>query len=369
MIRKILKISLLILLLSIFVWTIYFLYSKSAQPPVVFQTITPFDTTIIKKTVATGSVIPRREVNMKSQVSGIIEKLYVIAGQEIKTGDVIAKVKIIPNMINLANAENRVNQAKINFDNSQTEYDRNGSLLKQNVIAKADFQPYELKLKSAKEELDAAENNLQLIKEGVTKSAGQATNTLIRSTITGMVLDVPMKEGSSVIESNTFNEGTTIASVADMGEMIFEGKVDESEVGKIHEGMDLILTIGAIDKESFSAKLEYIAPKGVTENGAIQFLIRAALAKNNGTFLRAGYSANADIILAKKDKAFSIPENVLKFEKEKTFVEIETSKNVFEKRYITTGLSDGLNIEILDGLKKTDRIKVPQMDNMPAKEA
>ncbi|MCW3084591.1 MAG: transporter subunit [Bacteroidetes bacterium] len=361
MIRRILKISLLVVLLGVFAWTFYFLYSKSDQPPVVYQTISPFDTLIVKKTVATGSVIPRREVNMKSQVSGIIEKLFVTAGKEIKEGDVIAKIKIIPNMINLANAENRLNQAQITFDNSQTEYDRNEGLFKQNVISKADFQPYELKLKSSKEELNAAEDNLQLIKEGVTKSAGTATNTLIRSTISGMVLDVPMKEGSSVIESNTFNEGTTIASVANMGEMIFEGKVDESEVGKIQEGMDLVLTIGAIDKESFAAKLEYIAPKGVTENGAIQFLIRAALAKNNGTFLRAGYSANADIILAKKEKAFSIPESVLQFEKEKTFVEVETAANKYEKRYIKTGLSDGINIEVLDGLKKTDKIKVPQM--------
>ena len=362
MIRKIFKISLLVILLSIFVWTIYFLYSKSDRPSVVYETITPFDTTIVKKTVATGSVIPRMEVNMKSQVSGIIEKLYVIAGQEIKQGDVIAKIKIIPNMINLANAENRVNQAGINFDNAKLEYDRSEGLFKQNVISKADFQPYELKLKSAQEESDAAGNNLQLIKEGVTKSAGNATNTLIRSTITGMVLDVPMKEGSSVIESNTFNEGTTIASVANMGEMIFEGKVDESEVGKISEGMALVLTIGAIDKESFAAKLEYIAPKGVTENGAIQFLIRAAISKNKGTFLRAGYSANADIILAKKDNVFSVPESVLKFEKERTYVEVETIKNNYEKRFIKTGLSDGINIEVIDGLKKTDKIKVPQME-------
>ncbi len=362
MISKILKISLVVFLIGVFGLTIYFLYHKSAQPPVVYQTISPFDTLIIKKTVATGSVIPRREVNMKSQVSGIIEKLFVTAGKEIKEGDVIAKIKIIPNMINLANAENRLNQAQINFDNAQTEYDRNEGLFKQSVISKADFQPYELKIKSSKEELNAAEDNLQLIKEGVTKSAGTATNTLIRSTISGMVLDVPMKEGSSVIESNTFNEGTTIASVANMGEMIFEGKVDESEVGKIQEGMDLVLTIGAIDKESFAAKLEYIAPKGVTENGAIQFLIRAALTKNNGTFLRAGYSANADIILAKKEKAFSVPESVLQFEKEKTFVEVETAPDTYEKRYIKTGLSDGINIEVLDGLKKTDKIKVPQME-------
>ena len=367
MVKRIVKIVLGIALLGVFVWTFYFLYKKSEQPPVVFQTVSPFDTSIVKKTVATGSVIPRREVSMKAQVSGIVEKMYVIAGQEIKQGDVIAKVKIIPNMVNLANAENRVNQAQISFDNAKSEYDRSASLLKQQVIAQAEILPYELRLKSSKEELDAAENNLQLIKEGVTKSAGSATNTLIRSTITGMVLDVPIKEGSSVIESNTFNEGTTIASVANMGEMIFEGKVDESEVGKIKSGMELVLTIGAIDAESFKANLEYIAPKGVTENGAIQFLIRAALNKSvGGSFLRAGYSANADIILDKKDKVLAVPETVLQFEKEKTYVEVQTAPNKYEKRFLKTGLSDGVNIEVLEGINKTDKIKVPEMNGMGA---
>lgn len=367
MIKKIVKIVLGVALLGVFVWTFYFLYKKSEQAPVVYQTISPFDTAIVKKTVATGSVIPRREVNMKAQVSGIVEKMYVLAGQEIKAGDVIAKVKIIPNMVNLANAENRLNQAKISYDNAKVEYDRNASLLKQQVIAQAEILPFELRLKSTQEEVDASENNLQLIKEGVTKSAGNATNTLIRSTITGMVLDVPIKEGSSVIESNTFNEGTTIASVANMGEMIFEGKVDESEVGKIKLGMELVLTIGAIDAESFKANLEYIAPKGVTENGAIQFLIRAAINKSvGGSFLRAGYSANADIILDKKDKVLSVPETVLQFEKDKTFVEIEKAPNTYEKRFLKTGLSDGVNIEVLDGIKKSDKIKVPEMNGMGA---
>lgn len=362
MVKRILKIVLVVALLGIFAWTLYFLYKKSEQPPVVFETSTPFDTTIIKKTVAAGSVIPRKEVSMKSQVSGIVEKVFVVAGQEIKSGDVIAKVKIIPNMINLASAENRVNQARINFDNAKAEYDRSETLFNQQVVSKAEFQQNELRLKTAKEEMNAADNNLQLIKNGVTKSAGSATNTLIRSTINGMVLDVPIKEGSSVIESNTFNEGTSIASVANMGEMIFEGKVDESEVGKIKSGMELLLTIGAIDAERFKATLEYIAPKGVTENGAIQFLIRAALTKaQGGSFLRAGYSANADIILDRKDNVFAVSESVLQFEKDKTFVEVEVAPNKFEKRFIKTGLSDGVNIEVLEGITKKDKIKIPDL--------
>ena len=361
MLKKIRNIILLVLLAGVFIWTFYFLYEKSQKPPEVFKTVSPFDTAIIKKTVATGSVTPRKEVNMKSQVSGIIEKLFIVAGQEIKQGDVIAKIKIIPNMLNLANAENRVNAAQVNYDNAKLDYDRNKTLVDQSVISKADFQVFDLRIKSNLTELEAAQNQLQIIKEGVSKSTGAISNTQVKSTITGMVLDVPVKEGGQVIESNTFNEGTTISSVANMGEMIFEGKLDESEVGKVQAGMDIVLTIGAIDKESFKAKLEYIAPKGITENGAIQFLIRASINKNNSAFLRAGYSANADIILAKKDKVLSIPESVLQFDKEKSFVEVETSPQKFEKRFIKTGLSDGINIEILDGLKKTDKIKIPQL--------
>lgn len=362
MLKKILISAVILLMVGIFIWTFYFLYQKSNKPAELFQTITAFDTTIIKKTVATGSVTPRREVNMKSQVSGIVEKLFVEAGREIKEGDIIARIKIIPNMLNLANAENRVNTAQINLDNARQEFERNKTLFNQNIISKADYQPYELRLRSAEEELAAAQNQLQIIKEGVSKSSGAASNTLVRSTISGMVLDVPVKEGSQVIESNTFNEGTTLCSVANMGEMIFEGKLDESEVGKVKTGMEIILTVGAIDKASFKAKLEYIAPKGMVENGAIQFLIRASVNKDNNAFLRAGYSANADIILDKKEKVMAVAESVLQFDNNKPFVEVETSFQKFEKRYVKTGLSDGVTIEILEGLKKSDKLKLPQME-------
>jgi HlyD family secretion protein len=368
MLKKIRNIILLTLLVGGFIWTFYFLYQKSQKPPEVFKTVSPFDTAIIKKTVATGSVTPPKEVNMKSQVSGIIEKLYIVAGQQIKQGDVIAKIKIIPNMLNMANAENRVNTAQLNYDNAKLEFERNKALFDQNVISKSEFQTIDLRIKSSLAELEAAQNQLQIIQDGVSKSSGSVSNTLVKSTITGMVLDVPVKEGGQVIESNTFNEGTTIASVANMGEMIFEGKLDESEVGKVQTGMDIVLTIGAIDKESFKANLEYIAPKGVTENGAIQFLIRASIHKDNSAFLRAGYSANADIILAKKDKTLAIPESVLQFENEKSFVEAETSPQKFEKRFVKTGLSDGINIEITEGLKKGDKIKVPQLAGPPTAE-
>jgi HlyD family secretion protein len=273
----------------------------------------------------------------------------------------IARIRIIPNMINLANAENRLNRAKLAYENAKIDLDRNQKLFESKMIAYADYQVIKLNFNNAKEELDAAENNIQLIKEGVSKSSGKATNTIVRSTIDGMVLDVPLKEGSSVIESNTFNEGTTIATVADMGEMIFEGKVDESEVGKIKPGMDLILTVGAIDADKFAATLEYIAPKGVKENGAIQFLIKARVDLKSNLFLRAGYSANADIVLAKKDSVFCLPESVLQFEKEQVFVEVETAPQTFEKRNLKTGLSDGINIEIIEGISNSDKVKDPNV--------
>jgi HlyD family secretion protein len=364
MIRTILKYFLLLLLLGTFGWTIRFLYLKSEKVPVDIKTTTPVQTDIIQKTVATGSILPRKEIFMKSQVSGIIEKIYVQAGQTIHQGDVIAKIKIIPNMVNLNGAETRLNQAKISYDNTKLEYERNKKLYEESIIPKAEFQGYELKFNSSKEELDAAQNNLDLIREGVTKSSGIATNTLIHSTISGMLLDVPVKEGNSVIESNTFNEGTTIASVADMGEMIFDGKIDESEVGKLKLGMELILTVGAISSDKFAAKLEYISPKGVTENGAIQFEVKAAVTLEKNQFLRAGYSANADIILSRKNKVLGVSESLLQFDKDKTFVEVENAPGKFSRRDIKTGISDGINIEVLDGLQLTDKIKVPLSGNV-----
>ena len=355
--KKFFKVFILVVILGAFVFTIYFLYTKSQAKPVVFETTTATTSNIVSKTVATGSVVPRKEIEIKPKVSGIIEKIYVEEGTIIHKGDLIAKVRIIPNMVSFNNAESRVNRAKIALQNAERNYNRQKELYEQNVIPKTDFEEYDLQYQNAQEELIAAENNMELIKEGQTKTAGESTNTIIRSTINGMLLDIPVEIGNSVIESNTFNDGTTVAIVADMGEMIFEGKVDESEVGKIHEGMDLILTIGAINDVSFHAALEHISPKGVEENGAIQFEIKAAVELIDTVFVRAGYSANADIVLDKRDSVLAISEALLQFENDSAFVEIETEPQTFEKRFIETGLSDGINIEVLSGLTKEDKIK------------
>jgi len=355
--KKFLKFFLLFILVGVFGYTLYFLYQKSKPKPVVYQTKSPFVTNVIKKTVATGSVIPRREIEIKPKVSGIVFEIYIKEGDLIKKGDRIGKVNIIPDMANLNNAESRVRRAKINFEDAKVNYDRQDKLYEQKVIAIADFEKANVTYKTAKEELEAAEDNLQIIREGAARNVGQTTNTIIESTITGMVLDVPIKEGYSVIESNTFNSGTTIAIVADMGEMIFEGKVDESEVGKIKEGMNLILTIGALETETFNAELEHIAPKGVLENGAVQFKIQAKVALKQGSFIRAGYSANADIVLDKRDSVLVVEESLLTFSHDSAFVEVQTVPDTFEKRYIKTGLSDGINIEVLEGVEIEDKIK------------
>ncbi len=353
------RIGILVTILGVFGYTLYYLYMKNEAPETIYQIEKPFQSDVYRKTVATGSVVPRKEILIKPVVSGIIDKVYLEAGEMIKKGDVIARVKIIPNMVNLNNAENRVSRAKIDLDNSQMDYDRNERLFKDGVISKATFQPMEVALKNAKLELIAAEDNLQIIKEGVSKSGKSATNTLIKSTITGMVLDVPVKEGNQVIESNTFNEGTTIASIADMTDMIFLGKLDESEVGKVVEGMDLILTIGALQDLTLGAVLEYIAPKGVAENGAIQFEIKAKINPEDlqANFIRSGYSSNASIVLEKVDTALVVKESLVEYIGDSAFVYVQTNPQVFERQEIKVGLSDGIIVEIKGGITAESELR------------
>jgi HlyD family secretion protein len=356
--KKFIRISLLVIFLAAILATFGYLYNKSRKKQVIYELKSPTVNNVIKKTVATGSVVPRKEIAIKPQVSGIIEELYIEAGNKVRKGDLIAKIRIIPDMVNLNNAESRLKRAQINLDDSKIVYERQKKVFEQGVIPEADFQLYRLNYNNAMEEIESAENNLQLIREGVSKKSGTVTNTLIRSTINGMILDVPVEVGNSVIESNNFNEGTTVASVADMGEMIFKGKVDETEVGKLKAGMPLVLSIGAIDKAKFDANLEYISPKGKEENGAIQFEIRAAVSLKDSVFIRANYSANADIVLERADSVLSIEESLLKFDHDSAWVELETNTpQVFEKKYIKTGLSDGINIEVKEGLTKESKIK------------
>ncbi len=340
-------------------FTLYYLKAKEDTGPELFDTQQPVIGNIISRTVANGSVQPRKEVLIKPQISGIIKSIYVEAGDQVKASDLLARVQVIPDMVSMSNAENRLERARIALDNANMDYDRNRELIDKGVISQAEFQPFEIARRQAREEFNAAEDNLQIVREGVGKRAGSATLTEIRSTISGMVLDVPVKEGNSVIEANNFNDGTTICTIADMDDLIFQGKLDESEVEKLAVGMDLILTIGAIEGKSYDAVLEYIAPKGVEENGAIQFEIRAAVKLDSADFIRAGYSANANVVLDRRDSVLTISEALVQYDKEqKPFVEVSTGNNSFERRDIVPGLSDGLNVEVVEGLTKDDAVKV-----------
>jgi HlyD family secretion protein len=363
--KKLITISVLVLTLTVFIGTAVYLYSKAEEPPVVYATTMPFISSIVKKTVATGSIVPRKEINIKSQVSGIVEKIYTEPGKRISVGEVIAEIRLIPNLVNLNNAEAMLKKAEINLQESKSEFERLEKLYKQSIIADAEYKRGLRDYKLAKEEFESAENNLELVRKGASKKAGQSN--IVRSTVNGMIIDLPVKEGNSVIESNTFNEGTTIAVVADMNNMIFQGKVNESEVGKIREGMELLLSIGAMEKDTLKARLEYISPKGLEEKGAIQFQVKAAVIPKKSSFIRAGYSANADIVLDKREKVLSLQEKNIIFRGDSVFVEVETRQQSFEKRVITTGLSDGINIEILSGLTAKDKVKVQETRLEPAK--
>jgi len=359
-------IGVLFLLTSL--WLGYYFYKKSKQDPIVYETATPFDTTIVKKSVATGSIVPRKEVQIKSPVSGVIQDVYVEAGDIVRKGQLIARVSLVPNLnsinsdqVTINTARNNLETAKINYRNAEIELKRQKKLYDQKVISQQEYISFERDYNLQRESVQAAERNLSLVQQGALQRSGGASNE-VYSTVDGVVLDVPLKQGGSVIERSNFNEGTTIASIADMNNLVFEGKIDESEVGKLKEGMDLNLNIGAIEGKVFKAKLEYISPKGIEEEGAIKFEIRAQILLREGDYLRAGYSANADIVLDKKNKTMAIKESMLQFSGDSVFVEVETQKQIFEKRLIKTGISDGINIEVLSGLKKTDKVKIPQAE-------
>lgn len=348
------------LFVFVLIWTFVFLWKKSRPVKVEYQIVTPVIGTIEKKTVATGKVEPRDEVLIKPQISGIVSEVYKEAGQSVKAGEVLAKVKVIPEMGTLSAAESRVNVAQINLRQTQKEYDRTKELYKGKVIASEEFERAETEWMRAKEELQNAQDNLEIVRDGIAKRSSQFSNTQIRATITGMILDVPIKVGNSVIQSNNFNDGTTIATIADMSDMIFKGKIDETEVGRIKEGMPLTLTIGALQDMKFNAILEYISPKSIEENGAILFEIKAAAEVPDSVFVRAGYSANAEIILDRCQEVLTIPESTVEFQQDSTFVQVVTAEEPeleLQRRYVKLGLSDGINIQVKEGLTTSDKIR------------
>ncbi len=357
--KKVLKIAGLILLGVLVIWTFYFLWKKSQPKITTYQIEQAQHATIEKKTVATGKVQPRNEILIKPQMSGIIAELYKEAGDKVEAGDVIAKIKVIPDMVTLSSAESRLTRAQLVFDQSERNYERDSILYKEDVISREEYEKIQLQFRNDREELKSAQDNLSLVRDGLTASTASSSNTLIRSTVSGTILDVPIKVGNSVIQSNNFNDGTTIASVADMGDMLFVGKIDETEVGKVKVGMPMEITIGAMQDEQLTADLEYVSPKGTEESGAILFEMKAAMNLPPNLFVRAGYSANAEIILNKREDVLTIPESSLEFSGDTAFVYLVTkeSPQEFQRKPIQIGLSDGIKIEVTDGLKVNDKIR------------
>ena len=353
---------------------IWYIYSKDKTNPVVFQTETASIKTIVKKTVATGNIVPKEEVFIKPNISGIIHEIFVVAGDVVLAGDLIAKVKVVPNINSLNSAKNNINSAKtqvetarLALESQKSIYLRQKELFDKAVVSANEFDQALLSYNQAQQRynqenvlLTAAQQTFDIVKTGTAKGLGAAANTEIRATVSGMILDIPVKVGNQVIESNNFNDGTTIATIADVEKMIFEGKVDESEVGKITENLPLEITVGAIENKKFNAVLDFIAPKGVSENGAIQFEIKGTLNNQNATFIRAGLSANASIILARAENVLSIKEALVQYDPKtkKPFVEIATGAQEFQRKEISLGVSDGLYVEVLEGVTQQDNIKV-----------
>lgn len=362
--KKYFKLIVACVVIFIFVGTFVFLWVKSQPKPVVYQEFTPTVMDLRKSTVVTGRIEPRNEVNVKPQISGIITEIRKRAGDQVQAGEVIAKVKVIPDMGQLSAAQARVQLSQINLKKAVIDYEREKTLYDKGLVSAENFEQVKQVYLQAKQEQRAAADNLQVVKEGVSQLNASESSTLIRSTITGLILDIPVKVGNSVILSNTFNDGTTIASVANMNDLIFRGNIDETEVGKLVEGMNMKITIGALQNHTFDAKLEYISPKAVENNGANQFEIKAAITNPKGQKIRSGYSANAEIVLEEVKKAFTIPESAVEFADGNTYVYIvkgDGDAKTYEKRKVVIGLSDGVNIEIKSGLKRGEKVRGPEM--------
>ena len=348
----------------IFIGTFVFLWQKSQPKEVVYNEFTPKMEDIKKTTIITGKIEPRNEVNVKPQISGIITELLKEPGQTVQQGEVIAMVTVIPDMGQLSSAEARVRLSEINLKQAQVNFNREENLYNQKLVSADEYDKVKQALHQAKEEKTAAEDALQVVRDGVSKANASASSTLIRSTISGVILDIPVKVGNSVILANTFNDGTTIATVANMNDLIFRGNIDETEVGQLVSGMPMKITIGALQDLQFDAALEYISPKAVESNGANQFEIKAAVKLAQGGKIRSGYSANAEIVLSSAEKALSIPESAIEFSGDSTFVYIikgEGKEKTYERTQVTTGLSDGVNIEIKKGLTLKDKVRGPEV--------
>lgn len=357
--KKTVKIIAVIVVILLLAFVLKYFKDANSKGIEEFKVESPFYTSINTKAVATGKLNPEEEVELKPQIPGIVDKILVEEGDKVKKGDLIATIRVVPNEQSLVSASSRISSTKLSFENAKVLYNRNKALFDKGVISKQDFENSELGYNQAKETYGQAQNDYQIIKRG-SISGGSSANTNIVAQIPGTILEIPVREGDQVIQSNNFNAGTTIATIADMSLMIFEGKVDEAEVGKLKEGKVIKVVLGAIANKEFPAKLTFVAPKGIEENGAVQFTIKADVEIDSTTNIRAGYSANAEIDIEAKDSVLAIREALLQYNRitEKPFVEISEGDNKYRKENVELGLSDGINVEILEGVKEGDNIKV-----------
>ena len=359
--NKVIKYIVLALILIVFVGTFVFLHKNSQPEEIRYQQFAASRNDISRTTVLTGKIVPRNEVNIKPQINGIIAELFKEAGQTVQKGEVIARLTVIPDMNSLSAAQSRVRLSEINLKQAQTNFEREKALYEKNLVSAEEFEKVEQALNQAKEEYAASQESLEVIRDGVSSKNATSSSTLIRSTITGLILDIPVKVGNSVIQANTMNDGTTVATVANMSDLIFEGQIDETEVGSLYEGMPLTITIGALSDYTFDANLEYISPKAVENNGANQFKVKAAVKVDPGHTIRSGYSANAQIELEKIQDVLSVPESAIEFIKDEPYVYVKNEDSTYSQTKVTTGLSDGVNIEIRNGLTEGDVVRGPRM--------
>ncbi len=357
--NKTVKISLVLLAVIALIFVLKYFMDANSKTVEDFKVETAFRTTINTKAVATGKLNPEEEIALKPQISGIVDQIVVEEGDVVKKGDLIAKIRVVPNEQSLANAKSRIATNALSFENAKTQYQRDKKLFDKGVISIQDFENRTLSFNQTKEALQQAKNDYQIIKRG-SISGGNAANTNIIAQISGTILEIPIREGDQVIQSNNFNAGTTIATIADMSHMIFEGKVDEAEVGKLQEGKKITVILGAINDKEFPAKLTFIAPKGKEENGAVQFTIKANVTIDSATTIRAGYSANAEIDIAGKENVLAIREALLQYKRssDKPFVEIQKANGNFKRKDVKIGISDGINVEVLKGIEEGDKIKI-----------
>ena len=359
--KKVIKYIVVALIVVVLVGTFSFLYKNSKPEEIRYQELTASRMDIARTTVLTGKIVPRNEVNIKPQINGIIAEIYKEAGQMVEQGEVIARLTVIPDMNSLSAAQSRVRLSEINLKQAKTNFEREKALFDKNLISAEEYEKVEQQLNQAQEEYAASQESLEVIRDGVSSKNATSSSTLIRSTITGLILDIPVKVGNSVIQANTLNDGTTVATVANMNDLIFEGQIDETEVGLLYEGMPLTITIGALRDYTFDANLEYISPKAVESNGANQFKVKAAVKVDAAHTVRSGYSANAQIVLEKISDVLSVPESALEFIKDEPYVYKKVMDGIYTPVKVTTGISDGVNIEIKSGIDEGETVRGPRM--------